>query len=153
MREIVLTPFEAADTEPLAALWQASVALMGLAMATPDLAFFRGKLAELAPIREITLARRDGALLGFIALDIDGAMLDQLFLAPEVLRQGLGARLFALAPARMPGGFSLYTPSVNRRARAFYIAQGMVETGEAKHPVWGHPITYLEWRPDPFSGR
>lgn len=147
MSEIVFTPFTMADMEPLAKLWQASVAEMGLAMPTPDLAFFEGKLAELAPIREITLARQGARLCGFIALDPEAAVLDQLFLDPSVLRRGLGARLFALAVARMPEGFTLYTPSSNTRARAFYIAQGMVEIRQDKHPVWGHPITYLEWRP------
>ena len=146
MSRVDLRRYEPGDDAALAVLWRASVPLMGLdGFEVPPPVFFEEKLAEMVTRCEVTVAVRAGAPVGFMALDIEAALLDQMFLAPDVLRQGIGARLFELACQRLPAGFRLYTPSANARACAFYKAVGMTVSHHDRHPVWGHPITFFRW--------
>lgn len=148
MAHITLAPYAPADFDPLARLWRDSVGLMGLdTTPIPEMDFFFEKLGEVVTACEVTVARSEGRIAGFLAVLPDKAVLEQIFLAPDCLRKGIGSRLFALARERMPGGFTLYTPSSNARAKAFYEAQGMDVSHEGRHPVWGHPVTHYVWRP------
>ncbi|MBV7409492.1 GNAT family N-acetyltransferase [Maritimibacter sp. DP1N21-5] len=148
MDDIVFRDYVTADFEALAVLWRDSVRVMGVdEIDWPGMEFFREKLAEILEGGEVTVADQDGRILGFLNLKPDEGVLDQLFLDPRVLRSGLGTAFFARACARMPEGFTLYKPSANQRARAFYLRMGMVETHEAAHHVWGHPITFYAWQP------
>lgn len=52
--------------------------------------------------------------------------LEQLYVAPDRLGQGIGRRLVELAKDRSPGGLSLWTFQVNDRARRFYERSGFV---------------------------
>ncbi len=113
----------------------------------PGADFVRETLHKVTRRSEVTVAWRGGEMAGFLAVTPEAAVLDQLFLDPSVFRQGIGQALFARAVARMPGGFTLYTPTANTRARAFYARMGMVETRESLHPVMGHPVVYLAWQP------
>ena len=49
----------------------------------------------------------------------------------------------------MPGGFTLYTRTVNSRARRFYERASMVPLREAIHPRSGDPIVWYGWSPGP----
>lgn len=110
----------------LARLWFNSWASNGFD-GPPDL---RQQLVERVPRElagrwEVTVAEADGRLLGFLALAPAERRLDQIFVAPEALGQGVGAALFAVALARMPEGFWLTTQIENARARGFYERRGM----------------------------
>src|SRR6478735_8505869 len=65
-----------------------------------------------------------GELLGFASLD--GDELDQLYLRPDTVRQGVGTRLLERVKAASRGELSLYTFRRNSGARAFYERHGFV---------------------------
>lgn len=69
---------------------------------------------------------RDGrGPAAFIARD--GARIHALYVHPRARRQGLGAALLAEAKAQA-GRLELWVVEANETARAFYAAQGFVET-------------------------
>ena len=93
----------------------------------------------------VTVAERDGALLGFIHVlpcrddDRDGRVtveVSELYVAPEHQRRGLGAALLARALAELPAqGFrsvSLWVGAHNHVARRFYEAHGFENDGGTK---------------------
>jgi GNAT superfamily N-acetyltransferase len=52
--------------------------------------------------------------------------LEQLYVAPDRLGEGIGRRFVDLARERSPAGLSLWTFQVNDRARRFYERNGFV---------------------------
>lgn len=75
------------------------------------------------------VAEQNGHLVGFSALDIEGAALSQIFVAPNAKRRGIGRKLFEWALSQCPKGLTLKTLVENSEARAFYKSLGMVERG------------------------
>jgi N-acetylglutamate synthase-like GNAT family acetyltransferase len=77
---------------------------------------------------------RHGQALGFYQLRIAGAVAEvaQFFIAPAMLRRGLGRRLWAHLEwtARAAGAMRLAVDS-DPHAEAFYLAMGMRRAGEA----------------------
>ena len=84
-----------------------------------DLAYFRDSLA---PRCEIWLARRGEGVVGMLALD--GCFIDQLFVAVEAQRTGVGTALLRKAMERSPEVLRLFTFRKNLSARAFYEKHG-----------------------------
>jgi GNAT superfamily N-acetyltransferase len=80
------------------------------------------------------LIERQGQVLGFYQLRIDGAVAEvaQFFIAPAMLRRGLGRRLWAHleSTVRVAGAMRLEVDS-DPHAEAFYLAMGMRRVGEA----------------------
>jgi GNAT superfamily N-acetyltransferase len=56
--------------------------------------------------------------------------LEQLYVAPDRLGEGIGTRLMAVAKERQPEGLQLWTFQVNARARRFYEWHGFVAVEE-----------------------
>ena len=88
-----------------------------------------------------------GAIVGMMALE--PGVLDQLYIRPDRLGEGIGRRLLELAKDRSPDGLSLYTFQVNNRARRFYERNGFMaewfgdgSTNEERQP----DVRYV-WRP------
>ncbi len=87
-------------------------------------------------IREVVIPARetwaavtsDGSLVGTMVLD--GAELDQLYIAPGWTGRGIGTRFVELAKRLRPGGLALYTFQVNHGARRFYERHGFVLVDE-----------------------
>lgn len=75
--------------------------------------------------KEIWLAERDAALLGFAA--VDGDWLESLYVHPDRAGSGVGSALLDLVKGIRPGGFSLWVFASNERARGFYAGRGLVE--------------------------
>ena len=93
----------------------------------------------------VWVARRGGCVLGFLALDGDD--LDQLYLRPGHYRQGIGARLLALAKWESSGRLCLHTFQRNVRARAFYEAHGfrIVDLNDGSRNEEREPDVQYEW--------
>ncbi len=78
------------------------------------------------PAAEITVAERDGVVVGFLALL--GDVVGGLFVDPAAHRSGAGRALIEDA-LRRRGRLEVEVYEANPGARAFYAACGLVETG------------------------
>lgn len=80
---------------------------------------------------------------------VGGGDLDQLYVAPDRLGEGIGRRLLDLAKERWPGGLRLYTFQVNERARRFYERNGFAADwfGDGSANEEGQPDVRYVWSP------
>ena len=85
---------------------------------------------------------------------VEPGELDQLYVAPDRLGEGIGRRLLDLAKERSPDGLTLYTFQVNDRARRFYERNGFVAEwfGDGAANEEGQPDVRYVWRPDADDG-
>jgi GNAT superfamily N-acetyltransferase len=79
---------------------------------------------RLIPASETWVAEDDGQIVGLMALD--PGWLEQLYVLPTRLGEGIGRRFVELAKERQPRGLTLWTFQVNDRARRFYERNGFV---------------------------
>ena len=110
-----IRPFRLQDADRLATLWHASWRSRGvqasIQITTADL---RQRIdQELSAGWEVLVAEYEGALVGFMALKPASHCLDQLFIAPDAKRLGIGKNLFSHARAAMPKGFWLRAAAGN----------------------------------------
>lgn len=135
-----------ADAPAIAALFRRSRAVLSflpeLHTADEDLWFVR---TVLLGEQQVTLAERDGQLLGFMAEH--GGWITQLYLDPEVRRSGVGSALIADAKARNEE-LTLWCFADNGAARAFYEAQGflVVEATDGAGNEARLPDVRFRWR-------
>lgn len=101
--------------------------------------FLRGSRIQLTVLpdevvaRRVTVAERDGTVLGFYALagdPPDPGVLDLMFVDPDHIRHGVGTRLWthAVATARH-AGLTRFTIDSDPFAEEFYLTMGAVRTG------------------------
>lgn len=135
-----IRPFCMQDADRLATLWHVSWRSTGVqASAQITASDLRHRVdQELAAGWDVLVAEHEGTLLGFMALKRADHCLDQLFIAPNAKRLGIGRSLFSLAKAAMPNGFWLRTAADNKEACAFYEAVGMMLDRIEPHPKHGH---------------
>jgi chorismate mutase/GNAT superfamily N-acetyltransferase len=74
---------------------------------------------------ETWVAEVDGEVVGYARMT--PTWLDDLYVAPELGRQGVGSALLDLVKARRPDGFCLWVFESNVAARAFYARHGLIE--------------------------
>jgi ribosomal protein S18 acetylase RimI-like enzyme len=106
-------------------------------------------------IRDVVLRRcrtwvavRGSEIVGYAALD--GDMLEDLYLRPDVRRQGIGTLLLDEVRRHSPGGLSLYVFQQNTDARAFYERHGftVLDTNDGERNMENLPDLTLRWTPD-----
>ena len=102
---------------------------------------------ELVPVAEVVVAEAGGVMAGFVTVDPKTLYLDQLVVAPEHWRSGVGVLLVAEAQRISPHGLDLDVNTDNARAIGFYVKQGFAITAEGKNPVSGKPVHRMSWRP------
>jgi GNAT superfamily N-acetyltransferase len=95
----------------------------------------------------VWVAVRDGETLGYAALK--GDMLEDLYLRPDVRRQGIGTLLLDTARRHSPEGLSLHVFQQNTDARAFYERHGfaVLDTNEGDRNMENLPDMTLRWEP------
>ena len=71
------------------------------------------------------MAEVDGEVVGYVRLT--PTWLDDLYVAPQHVGQGIGSVLLDVAKSVRPDGFSLWVFETNTPARAFYRRHGLVE--------------------------
>ncbi|WP_432144336.1 N-acetyltransferase family protein [Streptomyces sp. bgisy084] len=107
-------------------------------------------------IREIVLpqchtlvAVRGAELVGYAALQ--GELLEQLYLRPDVRRAGIGSLLLAEARRHRPDGLYLHVFQLNTGARAFYAHHGfrVVAANDGSANMENLPDLTLRWTPAP----
>ena len=83
--------------------------------------------------------------VGFMAMNND--FVDQLYIAPDHQRRGIGRSLLNLARERSPEHVWLYTLQVNASAREFYEKNGFVaEKFGISPPPESEPDVEYHWR-------
>lgn len=134
-----------ADADAIAALLRRSRAVLDflpeLHTAEEDLWFVR---TVLLPTHRVTLAERDGGLVGVMAEE--EGWINQLYLEPEVRRGGIGSALLADAKARN-ASLTLWCFAENGPARAFYEKHGFVavEFTDGAGNEAGRPDVRYRW--------
>jgi GNAT superfamily N-acetyltransferase len=84
----------------------------------------------------------DGTVVAFLCLE--GKLIDQLFVAPEHQKRGIGSRLLDDAKALCPKGLSLFTFQANKPARGFYEKNGFRAVAYGISEAEGEPdVTYV----------
>jgi GNAT superfamily N-acetyltransferase len=83
---------------------------------------------QLVPAGGVTVAQRDGAVIGFVVLsqDRECSWIEQMFVHPSHVAKGVGAQLLAHALDVLPAPVRLYTFQANSGARRFYERHGFV---------------------------
>jgi len=150
---ITLRPYRPADEDAAVALW-----LRTWQAAYPELDFaerldwwWQRWRNELLPVAEVVVAETDGAnertMIGFVTVDPKTLYLDQIVVAPEHWRSGVGATLLAEAKRISPRGLDLDVNTDNARAIGLYVKHGFAITGAGKNPISGKPVHRMSWRP------
>ena len=81
---------------------------------------------QLVPAGGVTVAERDDAVIGFVALsqDRECSWIEQMYVHPAHVGKGIGATLLAHALKVLPRPVRLYTFQENSGARRFYERHG-----------------------------
>jgi putative acetyltransferase len=146
---LILRLYEAIDEDAAIALWQRSWQQHYPQIDfTARVAWWRERWRnELVPVATITLAERDGALVGFVTVDRKTRYLDQIVVAPEAWGSDIAATLLAEARRISPDGIDLKVNADNARAIRFYEKHGFVITGRDVNERSGAPVHVMSWRP------
>lgn len=80
----------------------------------------------LIPSQGVTVALVDALIVGVLATSREAhvSWIDQLYLLPDHVGRGIGARLLVTALETLPSPVRLYTFQANQRARSFYERHG-----------------------------
>jgi putative acetyltransferase len=146
---VPLRPYRSADEGAAIALW-----LRTWQAAYPDLDFaerldwWRKRwCSELVRTTEIAVAEHNGAMIGFVTVDPHTLYLDQLVVAPEHWRSGVGTALIGEAKRISPPGLELHVNKDNARAISFYLKHRFAISGADVNPISGKPVHRMSWRP------
>jgi GNAT superfamily N-acetyltransferase len=101
---------------------------------------------RLIPNDEVWVADEEGRVVAMLALA--PGWVEQLYVAPDRLGEGLGSRLIEHAKSRYPDGLELWTFQVNERARRFYEGHGFVavEMTDGSANQERQPDVRYEWK-------
>lgn len=139
-----MTPVDRETLETCADIWlAASVAAHDFI--DPDfwIANRDAMVEQYLPESELSLATRDGVVVGFAA--VRGDVLEALFVRPDFWGRGVGRELLAELFATRPRlRLSVYRK--NARALSFYQKAGFIETTARLCPGTGEEEIEMVWR-------
>lgn len=144
---LVVRPFAKADVEPSFDLWASA---WRSALPDEDLdrllpGWRRQFLEEHLPRAAVLAADWDGILAGFAIVLPEQGWLDQLLVAPDRHRRGIGRQLVAAVLNLTGGRLEFRVVRSNAGAVAFYEALGFERTGTAESPVTNWPSWTYRW--------
>ena len=147
---IKLRPYQTTEFDAALALWQRAWQL-----AYPQVDFskridwFREHWSNLLLDSKIIVAECPDAsrLTGFVAVSPRTGYLDQIVVAPEAQRMGVGKALLIAAKQIGQDGLYLHVNKDNTRALAFYRTGGFIIAGEDVNRRSGAPVYMMTWRP------
>jgi len=148
MSPLTLRPYTAADEDAAIELWrrtwQKHYPHIDFAARVP---WWRERWRkELVPVATITLAEREGTIIGFVTVDRKSRYLDQFVVAPEAWGSDVAKALMDEAKRQSPTGLDLLVNKDNARAIRFYEKHGFAYAGEDKNPVSGIAVNRMTWR-------
>lgn len=132
-----LRDYQAADIEPLLVLWWESWHSSASFQHPKPLGEWRSRWENILKSHTVIVAESNGTLVGFAALDVEQAILSQIFVASSAKRQGIGRKLFNWALSCCPNGLTLKTLVENSESRAFYKSLGMAEKSRSVNDFSG----------------
>lgn len=136
------------EYETIAVIWYESASLMdGGAPALDDPSTLPARIIE--SIENgwcLNVAVVDGHIVGLLATIPEQRILDQLFVAPDAQRQGIGAALLDEAKRQLLTGFTLRTPATNAAGHRFYERHGLRVVEDTAHPITGAPVRCFGWK-------
>jgi GNAT superfamily N-acetyltransferase len=107
---------------------------------------------HLIPAGRTMVAVVDGLVVGLLAVSeaTDCSWIEQLYLLPARVGQGIGTRLLEFARSELPPPIRLYTFQCNQRARSFYERHGFkaITFGDGSGNEEKCPDILYEWRPE-----
>ena len=111
-----------------------------------DFAAHRSWFTELMTTANVTVASRDGRLIGFVTVDLRNFYLDQLLVAPEYRGSGVGGALIAAAKGVALSELNLTVNSDSTETIKFYEARGFYICGDGINPIDNEPTYSMRWR-------
>jgi GNAT superfamily N-acetyltransferase len=144
----MIRPAAPEDVAAIAELYERSFATLSFLPTLHTLDEHRAWFGQVVAELEVWVWEQESAIVGFIALD--DAMLDYLYVEPEVTGRGIGSALLKHAKERRPGGFTLWTFQQNEGARRFYERGGLhaIRFTDGEDNEEQKPDVLYEWRPD-----
>ena len=152
MTNLTLRAWRPADLEPCMKIWRAASEIGHPFLTSADLDADADLVRTIyMPATDITVAEKDGEIVGFIALS--GDFIGALFVAPAFHRRGIGARLLAHV-ARQHHTLEVEVYLANAAARGFYAAVGFEEVLRHLSDDQGrpHPLIRLQHKAGAVPG-
>jgi GNAT superfamily N-acetyltransferase len=136
------------DVDAIAELYERSFGTLTFLPMMHTLEEHRVWFRRVVDEQEVWVWEEDGVIVGFIALG--PAMVNYLYVDPEVSGRGIGSALLDHAKRRRPAGFSLWTFQQNAGARRFYERHGLgvIRMTDGQNNEEQAPDALYEWRPD-----
>jgi GNAT superfamily N-acetyltransferase len=144
----VIRPARFDDHDEVARVWMDSFVSTGLGDgSTYLLAQLRARIPrELENGWTLYVADDNGPIAAMLALHLPKRCLDQLFVAPEYQRTGLGRRLLAFTRENLPDEIWLRCIRENETAWRWYEREGFLFENEAFEPATGFTMKYYRWK-------
>ncbi len=141
-----ITPYEPVDAAELVRMWHASFEHgMGTVDPPPTLeSRLEYFLREVVPGHTLHVARRDDAIVGFMASTPEAVA--HLFVKVECIGQGIGTRLLDLAKSESHGSLWLYAFVRNANACRFYQRHGFREVERESQNMYKLEAIRYVWR-------
>jgi GNAT superfamily N-acetyltransferase len=149
---ITIRPADLTDAEAIAGVYLTSRKhfLPYAPLAHTDEDVRRWVASHLLHQAEVSVAVQAGGVVGFMALTRDAGAdwIDQLYLHPRAVGQGVGTVFIEQAKARLGSPIRLYTFQANTGARRFYEHHGFsaIAFGDGSQNEEHCPDVLYEWR-------
>jgi ribosomal protein S18 acetylase RimI-like enzyme len=136
------------EYDEIARVWMESFVSTGLGDSSPTLlAQLRDRvLREVEKGWSLYVADDDGRIAAMLAVHVPDCYLDQLFVAPDYQRAGLGRRLLGFTREKLPDEIWLRCIRENDNAWRWYEREGFVFEREAVEPMNGFTMKYYRWK-------
>jgi ribosomal protein S18 acetylase RimI-like enzyme len=136
------------EYDEVAQVWMDSFVSSGLGDgSTTLLAQLRARISrEIEKGWSLYVVDDNGRIAAMLALHLPNRYLDQLFVAPEYQRAGLGRRLLGFTRQQLPDEIWLRCIRENETAWRWYEREGFVFEKEAMEPMNGFMMKYYRWK-------
>jgi ribosomal protein S18 acetylase RimI-like enzyme len=143
----VIRPARPDEHDEVARVWMESWVSTGLAEASNFLlANLRARVARDTDNGwSLYVADDDGRIAAMLALRLPDH-LDQLFVAPDYQRKGLGRQLLGFTRKHLPDEICLRCVRENDKAWRWYEREGFAFEKEAVEPMTGFTMKYYRWK-------
>jgi ribosomal protein S18 acetylase RimI-like enzyme len=119
-------------------------------LAHSDESIHKWVIETLIPAGQVIVAEKDAIIVGMLALSKskDIGWIDQLYLSPEVVGQGIGSLLVEAAKTKLGSPIRLHVFQENVKARRFYEKHGfqIVKLTDGSQNEENCPDVLYEWK-------